>query len=47
MAKKKEAFIQIRIGEEEKKKIRQEAKRSGFDTISAYVLWLLRRSRNI
>jgi predicted DNA binding CopG/RHH family protein len=40
----KSTFIQIRISKEEKEKIKQEAKKRGFDTISAFILWLFRKS---
>ncbi|MFC1804305.1 hypothetical protein ACFLZ3_00525 [Candidatus Omnitrophota bacterium] len=44
MSKKKGSFIQIRISEEEKRKIKQEAGKKGFDSISAFLLWLFRKS---
>jgi len=43
MNKRKESYIQIRISEEEKQKIKRKAKKNGFNTISAYILWLLRK----
>ncbi|MFH1622564.1 MAG: hypothetical protein ABIA97_05530 [Candidatus Omnitrophota bacterium] len=40
----KEKYIQLRVGKEEKRKLKQRAKKNGFDTLSAYILWLLRKS---
>ena len=44
MKKAKEEHIQIRVSKEEKEIIRKEAKKNGFDTISAFLLWLFRKS---
>ena len=44
MGKRKEEFLQIRITPEEKEKIKQQAKKNGFDSISAYILWLCRKA---
>ncbi len=41
---RKEQFLQIRITPEEKEKIKQKAKKNGFDSLSAYILWLCRKS---
>ena len=43
MKKTKEEYIQIRVSKEEKEVIRKEAKKNGFDTISAFLLWLFRK----
>ena len=40
----KDEFIQVRVANAEKRKIEKAAKKSGFDSISAYILWLCRRS---
>jgi len=44
MRKRKEEYIHIRIDKTEKEKIKEQAKKNGFDTISAYMLWLSRKS---
>jgi predicted DNA binding CopG/RHH family protein len=44
MTKRKEGYIHIRISEQEKEKIKLQAKKNGFDTVSAYMLWLSRKS---
>jgi len=41
---RKETNIQIRISEEEKEKLKKRANKNGFDTVSAYILWLCRKS---
>jgi uncharacterized protein (DUF1778 family) len=44
MAKTKEEFLQIRITRDEKARIKKEAQKNGFDSISAYILWLCRNA---
>lgn len=44
MEKAKEEHIQIRVSKKEKEHIRKEARKNGFDTISAFLLWLFRKS---
>jgi len=39
----KENYIQIRVADEEKKEIQEQAKKQGFDNISAFILWLFRK----
>jgi len=45
MKNKKEKYIQIRISEQEKEEVRQEAHKKGFDTVTQYLLWLHRNFR--
>ena len=45
-AVKKDQFIHIRINKEEKKKIQEQMKKDGFDSLTAYLLRLVRLSRN-
>jgi len=40
----KKDYIHFRIDEKEKKKVEELAKKNGFDTVSAYILWLIRKS---
>ena len=39
----KEKLIQIRVTEQEKEEIQTHAKKSGFDSISAFLLFLFRK----
>lgn len=39
----KDKFIQIRVSEKEKKEIQIQAEQSGFDTVTAFFLWLFRK----
>jgi hypothetical protein len=39
----KEKFIQIRVTEQEKEEIQAHAKKNGFDTVTAFFLWLFRK----
>jgi hypothetical protein len=39
----KNDYLQIRVTREEKEEIRQECKKQGFDSVSAYLLWLFRK----
>lgn len=38
----KQDWIQIRVSRDEKREIKEETKRQGFDSISAFFLWLFR-----
>jgi len=40
----KDEYLQIRVSKTEKDKIKKEAKQQGFDSISAFLLWLFRKS---
>jgi hypothetical protein len=42
----KESYVQIRVTAEEKQEIQKSAKQSGFDTVTAYLLWLVRKYGN-
>jgi len=46
MDKSKSEFIQIRVKKDEKEQIKKKAKDSGFDTITAFVLWLIRKHKS-
>jgi hypothetical protein len=39
----KEKFIQIRVTEKEKEEIQTQAEKNGFDTVTAFFLWLFRK----
>ncbi len=39
----KDKFIQIRVSEQEKDEIQEQAKKSGFDSVTAFFLWLFRK----
>jgi len=41
----KEQRLNIRVSEHEKKEIEAHAKKRGFDTVTAYVLWLFRQDK--
>ena len=41
----KDQRLNIRVSEKEKKELERQAKKRGFDTISAYVLWLFRQDK--
>ncbi len=40
---KKENYIQIRVSDEEKEDIKEQAKKQGFENISSFILWLFRK----
>ena len=39
----KENYIQVRVSDEEKEEIKEQAKKQGFDDISSFILWLFRK----
>lgn len=39
----KDRFIQIRVTEQEKEEIQDHAKKNGFDSVTAFFLWLFRK----
>lgn len=39
----KENHIQIRVSDEEKEDIKDQAKKHGFDDVSSFILWLFRK----
>ena len=41
--KLKKDFLQIRITSEEKREIQRSAKKNGFDSVTAFILWLFRK----
>jgi len=41
--KRKRDFLQIRITAEEKREMQKSAKKNGFDTVTAFILWLFRK----
>ncbi len=40
----KDKFLQIRITDQEKREIQAQATKSGFDSVTAYLMWLVRNS---
>lgn len=42
----KDKFIQIRVTEQEKEDIQAQAKKNGFDSVTAFFLWLFRKYGN-
>ena len=43
----KSTYITIRVSEEEKKQMQEDAKKAGFDNVSVYILWLYRQQRRL
>jgi len=39
----KKDYLQIRVTQAEKEEIAESAKKQGFDSISAFILWLFRK----
>lgn len=40
----KDDYIQLRVTKAEKEKIKKQAKKAGFDSVSSFILWLIRKA---
>lgn len=41
----KRSFISIRILDEDKESLKEKAKKAGFNSLTAYILWLMRNKK--